>query len=224
MSSYMLRNENYITQTTLETTKLLLHMQLYYRVGSCFEYYEAFCNNCVVGETRKEKKKTKTNPNSWISEPNSTLHFHQSQASVALCFSKMPFIERQAGFCLQVAEALNEQETCHTRAALLCLSERINLCLSLPSPWNLPSPARSPSILSSDLKLLQIIWKIVPSSYYCQFCRELQGIILLSYLTCRSQDHSWKACFTIKCKNVNGVWGCHVICELLRQCESQFSD
>lgn len=49
-------------------------------------------------------------------------------------FKQKAFMERQGGFCLEVAEALvNEQETRHTGAALLCLSERINLCLSLPS-------------------------------------------------------------------------------------------
>lgn len=52
------------------------------------------------------------------------------------------FMARQGGFCLQVAEALvNEQETCHTGAVLLCLSERINLCLSLPPLRGLPSTA-----------------------------------------------------------------------------------
>lgn len=72
-------------------------------------------------------------------------------------------MEREAGLCLQVSEALNEQERCHTRAALLCLSERINLCLSLPSPWNLPSPTRSLSISSAHLQPPHIISKTSPS-------------------------------------------------------------
>lgn len=71
----------------------------------------------------------------WTKCLNSTLHFHSIQGSKCLSvFKQIAFMERQGGFCLQVAEALvNEQEACHTGAVLLCLSERINLCLSLPT-------------------------------------------------------------------------------------------
>lgn len=52
-------------------------------------------------------------------------------------FKQIASMERRGGFGLQVVEALvNEQESCHTGAVLLGLSERINLCLSL----NLYSP------------------------------------------------------------------------------------
>lgn len=64
-------------------------------------------------------------------------------------FRQIAFMGRQGGFCLQVAEALvNEQEACHTGAVLLCLSERINLCLSLPPLRGLPQAARCLGALS----------------------------------------------------------------------------
>lgn len=73
-----------------------------------------------------------------------TLHFHSIKESKCLPVSKQKaFVERQEGFCLKVAEALvNVQESCHTGAVLLCLPERINLCLSPPSLGGLLSPVR----------------------------------------------------------------------------------
>lgn len=54
-------------------------------------------------------------------------------ASSYSCLSKWPLWRDRQDFCLQVTRALvNEQEACHTGAVLLRLSERINLCLSLP--------------------------------------------------------------------------------------------
>lgn len=87
----------------------------------------------ILKASKNEKKKT--NKTDWILEQNSTLHFHSLQDSKCLSvFKQIAFMERWGGFCLQVAEALvNEQEACHTGAVLLCLSERINLCLSLPT-------------------------------------------------------------------------------------------
>lgn len=55
-------------------------------------------------------------------------------------FTQIAFMYIQGGFCLQVAEASgNEQEACHTGDVLLCLSERINLCLS-------PLPLRASTV------------------------------------------------------------------------------
>lgn len=78
-----------------------------------------------------------------IPEQNSTLHFLSLKDSKCLSMLKQTaFMERQGGFCLQVVEALvNEQETCQTGVVLLCLSERINLCL--PPHTGLPQPSSS---------------------------------------------------------------------------------
>lgn len=61
------------------------------------------------------------------------ISIHLRKAKCLPVLEQKAFMARQEGFCLQVAETLvNEQETCHTGAVLLSLSERINLCLSLP--------------------------------------------------------------------------------------------
>lgn len=61
------------------------------------------------------------------------ISIHLGKAKCPPALEQKAFTARQGGFCLQVAETLvNEQETCRTGAVLLSLSERINLCLSLP--------------------------------------------------------------------------------------------
>lgn len=105
---------------------------------------------------RWEKSQRNTNT------PNNPIPQHILPKS-SKCLPVFMLWEREVGLCLQVYEALNEQERCHTRAALLCLSERINLCLSLPSPWNLPSPTCSLSVSSADLQLPHSTSKMLPS-------------------------------------------------------------
>lgn len=57
--------------------------------------------------------------------------FTQGEQVSTCVYVKSLYGEAWKGFCLQVDEAVVNEQNCGTGAAHLCLSERINLCLSL---------------------------------------------------------------------------------------------